>query len=86
MRTAGNDDGLTLDVHRRAYFFAVRVGLRAGDEVRCPRCRRWHPVEKLHTSGTDYTLKMLYFECGGQRFYAGQEGLESRHETRVAAK
>ena len=39
-----------------------------------------------HTSGTLYSLKMLYFECKGQRFYAGQEGLESRFETRVAER
>jgi hypothetical protein len=41
---------------------------------------------KWHTSGTESTLRMLYFECKGQMFYAGQEGLESRHETRAAAK
>ena len=26
---------------------------------------------------------MLYFECGGKRYYAGQEGAISRHETRL---
>ena len=26
---------------------------------------------------------MLYDRCNGQMFYAGQEGLESRHETRT---
>jgi hypothetical protein len=29
---------------------------------------------------------MLYFRCEGKMFYAGQEGLESRHETKAAAK
>jgi len=33
-------------------------------------------------TGTDYTLKMLYFDCSGQWYYAGQDGLPSRHETR----
>lgn len=56
--------------------------LQVGDLLRCPHCRKWHPVEKWHTSGTDYRLKMLYFRHNGQMFYAGQEGLESRHETR----
>jgi len=64
----------------------VAEALKVGDEVRCPHCRKWHPVVKWHASGTDYTLRMLFFECGGQRFYAGQEGLESRHETRTAAR
>jgi hypothetical protein len=26
-----------------------------------------------HQQGTDYARKMLYFECGGRRFYAGQQ-------------
>ena len=60
--------------------------LRVGDLLLCPHCHRWHAVEKWHTSGTDYTLKMLYFRHNGQMFYAGQERLESRHETRAAAK
>jgi len=59
--------------------------LNVGDLLLCPHCRRWHPAMRWHTSGTDYTLKMLYFQCKGQMFYAGQEGLESRHETRAAA-
>jgi hypothetical protein len=59
----------------------MNARLQVGDVLRCPRCRKWHPVVKCHTSGTDYTLRMLYFRCKGQRFYAGQEGLESRHET-----
>jgi hypothetical protein len=40
-------------------------------------------VLRWHTSGTAYILKMLYFQCNDQMFYAGQEGLESRHETRL---
>lgn len=37
---------------------------------------------KWDAEGTDYTLRMLYFECRGQRYYAGQENLESRHQTK----
>jgi len=57
--------------------------LRVGDLLRCPHCRRWHPVVKWHSEGTAYTLRMLYFDCRRQRYYAGQEDLESRHETRA---
>ena len=57
--------------------------LHVADLVRCPHCRRWHPAIQWHNSGTDYTLRMLYFRHNGQMFYAGQEGLESRHETRA---
>lgn len=53
--------------------------LKIGDFLRCLHSRQWHPVVKWHTSGTDFTLKMLYFECKVQRFYAGQ-GLEGRHQ------
>ena len=38
---------------------------------------------KWHSEGTVYTLRMLYFDCRGQRYYAGQEDLESRHETKA---
>jgi hypothetical protein len=56
--------------------------LHIGDLVRCPHCRRWHPAIRWHSTGTDYTLNMLYVECNGQRYYAGQDGLPSRHPTR----
>jgi hypothetical protein len=56
--------------------------LYVGDLVRCTRCRRWHPAIRWHTAGTPYTQRMLYFECEGKRYYAGQDGLASRHETR----
>jgi hypothetical protein len=56
--------------------------LYVGDLVRCPHCRRWHPAIRWHTAGTDYTLNMLYFDCKGRRYYAGQQGLPSRHHTR----
>jgi len=47
--------------------------LHVGDLVRCPHCRRWHLAINLHTEGTDYTLRMLYFRCNGRMFYAGQK-------------
>ena len=47
--------------------------LKIGDFLRCLHSRQWHPVVKWHTSGTDFTLKMLYFECKVQRFYAGRD-------------
>jgi len=55
--------------------------LHPGDLVKCPHCRRWHHAIRWQTEGTDYTLKMLYVECKGLRYYAGQDGLPSRHET-----
>jgi hypothetical protein len=39
---------------------------------------------KWHREGTAYTLRMLYFDCRGKRYYAGQKNLESRHETTAA--
>jgi hypothetical protein len=59
--------------------------LHPGSRIRCPHCRQWHAILLGHTEGTDYTLAMLYFECGGKRFYAGQVGLPSRHPTRETA-
>jgi hypothetical protein len=55
--------------------------LTPGSQLRCPHCRRWHDVIAIHTTGTDYTIKMRYWECRGQKYYAGQEGGPSRHET-----
>jgi hypothetical protein len=59
--------------------------VRVGDLLRCPHCRSWHPVVKWHTQGTPYTLRMLYFECRGKRYYAGQENLASRYDTKAAS-
>ena len=57
--------------------------LHVGELVKCPRCRRWHPAIRWHTEGTHYTVNMLYVVCRGQRYYAGQDGLPSRHEART---
>ena len=77
------DVALTLFVPCRRDPAAMNRPLRVGDLLRCPHCRRWHPVMKWHNEGTTYTLRMLYFDCGGLRYYAGQEDLESRHETKA---
>ena len=60
--------------------------LQIGSLVLCPHCRKWHPVVKGHTEGTEYTQRMLYFACRGGRYYAGQVGQESRHQTRTGAR
>ena len=57
--------------------------LDPGDELPCPHCRRWHSVKLLHKQGTDYTVRMLYFECRSGQYYAGQLGTASRHQTRA---
>ena len=50
------------------------IRLEPGDEVRCPRCRGWHPVVALHTEGTPYTLDMLYWECSKGRYFQVHAG------------
>jgi hypothetical protein len=63
--------------------------LNAGDELRCPHCRRWHPLIQKHTSGTDTGAAMLYFECRGLTYYGAQVGesaTASRHETRKTTR
>ena len=49
--------------------------------VKCPHWQ-WHPIRHIHTEGTAYTVQMMYFVCRGGRYYAGNEGTTSRHETR----
>ena len=60
--------------------------LDAGDEVHCPQCGKWHSLIQKHTSGTEATIRMLYFECRGLPYFGGFIGAGSRHETRKAAK
>ena len=55
--------------------------LEPGDELRCPHCRRWHPVTTWHTEGTPYTQQMLYWKCAKGMYFAGTRGHISRHET-----
>ena len=52
--------------------------------LHCSRCGRWHPV-RYHREGvgaTEYANAMLFWECDGKRFYAGQAGSPSRHPLR----
>ena len=63
---------------------AMHHSLKVGDLLWRPHCRRWHPVVRWHSEGTAYTLRMLYFDCRGKRYYAGQENLEIRHDTKAA--
>jgi hypothetical protein len=37
-------------------------------------CHRWYPVMAVPAEGTAFTVAMRYFECRGNRYYAGQEG------------
>jgi DNA-directed RNA polymerase subunit RPC12/RpoP len=55
--------------------------LQAGDELRCPHCRRWHRLIQKHSA----TVRMLYFECRGSPYFGGFIDAGSRHETRKAA-
>jgi len=75
---------VTCVVPQLAHAAEMNPPLRVGDLLRCPHCRRWHRVVKCHNEGTAYTLRMLYFDCRGKRYYAGQEDRESRHETKAA--
>jgi len=58
--------------------------LQRGSQNHCPHCRRWPAVIAVHTEGTVYTIAMRYWECRGQRYYAGQIGTEARFPTRPA--
>jgi hypothetical protein len=56
--------------------------LHPGDELHCPHCRQWYPVGATNKEGTEYTRLMLFWECRGGQYYAGNIGTTSRHETR----
>jgi hypothetical protein len=60
------------------------IPLQRGHELRCPHCGRWHRVIVRHTEGTDYTQRMLYWECRTRVYYAGQIGTAARFPTRAA--
>ena len=60
--------------------------LAAGDELRCPRCRQWHPLIQKHSDGTEATVRMLYFECRGLPYFGRFVGAGSRHESRKATR
>jgi hypothetical protein len=56
--------------------------LQPGSQIHCLHCRRWHPVRLRHMEGTEYTRAMLYWQCRGLNYYAGQVGGQSRYQTR----
>ena len=56
--------------------------LQPGSQIRCPHCRRLHPLIKPYVEGTEYTRAMLFVECRGRRYYAGQESGTSQHTVR----
>jgi hypothetical protein len=61
-----------------------RVNMSAANSV-YPAFRMSYSVPRCESSrseGTEYRRQMLYWECGGQRYYAGQIGTLSRHEAR----
>jgi hypothetical protein len=63
-------------------FSAENSPLHGGDELHCPHCRRWHPVTVTNSEGTEFTRQMLFWQCRGGYYYAGNIGTASRHETR----
>jgi hypothetical protein len=56
--------------------------LHLDSQIRCLHCHRWHAVILRHAEGTDYTRAMLYWQCRGRDFYAGQVGGPSRYPAR----
>jgi hypothetical protein len=52
--------------------------------LKCSRCGRWHEVrlDNEHAGETPHAREMLYWFCGGARYYAGQTGGRSRHPIR----
>ena len=52
--------------------------LEIGSLLLCPHCRRWHPVVAKHAEGTEYTIRMVHWDCRDASFYAGQIGGPSR--------
>ena len=73
---------VTCSVRISDYANGMQTRLQPGDELRCPHCRQWHRVVAQHTTGTEYTLRMLYFVCRQGHYYAGQMDTPSRHPTR----
>lgn len=48
--------------------------------LKCSRCGEWHAVhfDRTNSGQADYANEMLYWWCGGGRFYAGQIGSIAR--------
>lgn len=62
------------------------MDLQPGDELRCPHCRKWHPLIQTSTEGTEAAIRMLFFECEGLRYFGGFIEAGSRHQTRKAVR
>lgn len=56
--------------------------LAPGLSIRCEICGAWHTLQHDAIESTPYANEMLYFECRGGRYYAGQAGDPSRHQAR----
>jgi hypothetical protein len=67
---------------RCVYSRGMNEPLRPSDELHCPHCRQWHLVALLHTEGTEFTRRMVYWKCRGGQYYAGLLDATSRHDTR----
>ena len=87
-----HDGSRALEGDRLRHMFRVRWALmdtpplQRGHELHCPHCRRWHPLVKKYSEGTEYTQQMLMWECRGGSYYAGQIGGTSRFPTREPLK
>jgi hypothetical protein len=55
--------------------------LQLDSQIRCPHCHRWHQVAAKHAEGTEYTRAMMYWDCRGDSYYAGQIGGAARYPT-----
>ena len=64
------------------YGNGMQTPLQPGDEIKCQHCGQWHPVVTQHTTGTPYTVSMLYWKCAKGMYFAGSRGHVSRHQTR----
>jgi hypothetical protein len=64
--------------------------LRAGLELECPKCHRWHTLVGTNDlTPTTVDAKVLYFECPKSvgKFFGGQVGdVESRYPVREPQK
>lgn len=56
--------------------------LSPGSEILCPHCKKWHPVFQTNSTGTSYTVEMLFFTCKRGNYYAGQLGQTTRFPVR----
>jgi hypothetical protein len=58
--------------------------LEPGMLLKCWRCGNWHPLhfDRDDAGNTEGAKDMLFWQCRGGRFYAGQAGYPSRHPDR----